>query len=259
MLTTQIENFETLINELKENESYSDIKIEILEENAYGWIETDVLIDRIMNHERYLIDPEDFEIDLDVYELNKREILNFLSTTINLLTNDEQEYLDNITDGCDESEVGNKMYRYIKSKEWKANGQQLKRKREALGVSIAELSRMLETSPSRISNLEHGKPVMMSKHLEKAYLLALDSIKNARSKSSKVEYICLNQYCDGDLYLIELVTEDGQHVHIQDIEGLQSAYRVAKIRFQNDLKVPIILQNSNGGSVNIDELVVFAN
>ncbi|MGD6781350.1 hypothetical protein ACQCT3_18110 [Sutcliffiella horikoshii] len=60
--------------------------------------------------------------------------------------------------------------------EWINVGQSLLKKRESLGFTASDISKLLGTSASRIRKFELGQPVMMAKHLERTYRLALDSV-----------------------------------------------------------------------------------
>ncbi|MFK9119115.1 helix-turn-helix domain-containing protein [Peribacillus frigoritolerans] len=57
--------------------------------------------------------------------------------------------------------------------EWVSIGAELKSKRLYLGLSLAEMSRRLGTSTTRIRKFESGKPVYMAGSLEQCYKMAL--------------------------------------------------------------------------------------
>lgn len=72
--------------------------------------------------------------------------------------------------------------------EWKAIGNDLRVRREKLGISIKELSEITGTSETRLRSFEKGEPISMAKHLQKVYELVFEN-NLYDSSLSQIEYI----------------------------------------------------------------------
>ncbi|MGP7815531.1 helix-turn-helix domain-containing protein [Niallia sp. 01092] len=146
-------------------------------------------------------------------------------------------------------------YKLANKLDWFKRGQELKQQRESLGLSLTKLAQMIGTSPSRISNFEQGEPVMMSNQLAQSYKLALEhyELKNKETQNAinKVNHVFVHEY-GKDFFIIYLAMDNGELVHIQDIEGLQWALFIASNKFKQ-LEVDVILESDQGEKMIVDK------
>src|SRR5690606_36572940 len=85
--------------------------------------------------------------------------------------------------------------------EWIEIGNELCDQRIELGITLAEMSRLLGTSTTRIRNFEKGMPVMMANGLKASYKLALELTKKRQEEMAWDEL-------DLDEELDEIIDED---------------------------------------------------
>lgn len=244
-----------LAEEIKLNPEYNEIKKEALINFGFDQINSDKFIEWMIS---YYCD--DFE---EITGQNIEDDIDFGSVMIDLLTESEREELGDISE-VDNNETKKRKGRFalINKKEWYEIGQALKGERLELGISLKKMGQTLNTSTSRISNLENGKPVMMADNLRASYELALElekmkqqeertTINRNDNKNTQINHIQI-VHDGGELYIINLITESGTVIHIQDIEGMQWAHMVANNKFAKYLNVPIVLKLTNGEKVRLD-------
>lgn len=265
-----------LVEEIKLNQDYSEIKKEALIQFGFEPINLDTFINWMVSDYN-----EDFE---EITDQNVNDDIDFGSGTIDLLTESEREELGDISEDDDgstkivgyvlsdgetiskvdsgETKKRKQRFTIVNKNEWFEIGQALKSERLELGISLNKMGQILKTSTSRISNLENGRPVMMADNFKAGYELALElekmkqqeernTISQNDNKNTQINHIQIVHY-GGELYIINLITESGTVIHIQDIEGMQWAHMVAKNKFAKYLNVPIVLKLTNGENVRLD-------
>ncbi|RIJ63788.1 helix-turn-helix domain-containing protein [Rummeliibacillus sp. POC4] len=243
-----------LVDEIKLNQDYSEIKKEALINFGFDPINLDSFINWMLQYYN-----EDFE---EITDQNIDEDIDFGSGTIDLLTESERAELGDISTADDENKQRKDRFKLVNKKEWLEIGQALKNERLELGISLNKMGRILNTSTSRISNLENGRPVMMADNLRASYKLALElermkqqaeikTIAQNNSKNTQINHIQI-VHDGGELYILNLVTESGTVIHIKDIKGMKWAHMVAKNKFAKYLNVPIVLKLTNGEKVRLD-------
>lgn len=89
---------------------------------------------------------------------------------------------------------------YIKDneKQWKRIGSKLKKRREALGITLKDMSGRLGCSSSKLRNFENGRPVMVAEMLEKFYTYTLD-VEEANRKVTKENIMWAETLKDDEL------------------------------------------------------------
>lgn len=209
--------------------------------------------------------PEDFEeitclsVD-DEFSIDEEIEVNLLTDEEKAMFVEEKEVFDpnkivgyKLADGATipfdtGKDKRKKLFALVNKKEWEELGQAYKQGREEYGISLNKMASILGTSTSRLSNFEKGLPVQMSKHLQAAYDLALEVelLREINSnKTSTVDHVRI-VHDGGELYIIYLVTNEGQRVHYRDMEELKWAQMVAKNKFAIPFRVPLILEMENG-------------
>ncbi|MCI1763136.1 helix-turn-helix domain-containing protein [Heyndrickxia oleronia] len=259
-----------LINEIKTNMDYIDIKKEALInfgfdplklEDLTEWIifNYDAEVEEILGS-KVSNDREYTDIEIELLSQNELDELGYVSSE-NDNDNEVVGYLiaNGKTVPVDVKKKERKeRYTLLNKKEWFESGQVLKQQRLELGVSLAKMGQLLNTSTSRIANLENGKPVMMHDNLIASYKLVLelekmkqDQAKQVEQKNTQINHIQI-VHDGGDLYILNLITESGTKIHIEDIHELKWAHMIAKNKFAKYLNVPIILKLENGEKVRLD-------
>ena len=259
-----------IVEQVKNNPEYSHIKKEALIELGFEPIEKKKLIEWILLHYE-----EDVEEIIGGEIPSSREYTE--DTEISLLSKDELKQMgvnlgeeeinpnqiigyitaDSETTSAQfdiENRKRKERYTLLNKKEWTELGQALKQERLELGIKLTDMGRMLNTSPSRIANLENGNPVMMADHLRASYKLVLDVVKMQQNdrKDRKIDHVEIKQYGEG-IYIMSLITESGNHIHIEDFsKELEWVLSVARTKFAKPLNVPIILKLDNGEKVRLD-------
>ncbi|WP_394531824.1 hypothetical protein C1N83_00200 [Priestia aryabhattai] len=184
-----------LAEEIKTNPEYNFIKKEALIQFGFKPI---ILKD--------FVEWVSYSYTVEFEDITGEDIQNERTYTlemINLLDECEYQEIDNIPKEDDpnqivgyitgdgrtipaihdiENEQRKKRFVKVNKKEWFELGQALKEERLKLGISLTKMGQILDTSPSRISNMENGKGVTMANHLRASYklLLELERIKKAR-------------------------------------------------------------------------------
>ncbi|WP_437828600.1 helix-turn-helix domain-containing protein [Niallia taxi] len=133
-------------------------------------------------------------------------------------------------------------YKEKNKERWLIEGKSLRLERKKLGITLKKIGQLLGTSPSRISNLENGKGVLMANQLIASYKLVLELTRIKRKQT------CHNAKQFGEIQMfniergvarVNLVLESGRVIHIQDIQdngGLSDKYKLPSY-----YKVPILL------------------
>lgn len=258
-----------LINEIKSNMDYIDIKKEALInfgfdplklEDLTEWIifNYDAEVEEILGSE-VPIDREYNPLEIELLSQSELDELRYVSSEKD--DNEIVGYL--IADGDtvlvdNEKKKRKERYTLLNKKEWFESGQVLKQQRLELGISLTKMGQLLNTSTSRIANLENGKPVMMHDNLIASYklVLELEKMKQGQAKQTEQKNTQINHieivHDGGDLYILSLITESDTKIHIEDIHELKWAHMIAKNKFAKYLNVPIILKLENGEKVRLD-------
>ncbi|MBX9967229.1 helix-turn-helix transcriptional regulator [Priestia aryabhattai] len=176
-----------LAEEIKTNPEYNFIKKEALIQFGFKSIILKEFVEWVSYS--YTVEFEDITGE-DIQ--NER---TYTLEMINLLDECEYQEIDNISKEDDpnqivgyitgdgrtipathdiENERRKKRFIKVNKKEWFELGQALKEERLELGISLTKMGQLLDTSPSRISNMENGKGVTMANHLRASYKLVLE-------------------------------------------------------------------------------------
>lgn len=82
--------------------------------------------------------------------------------------------------------------------------------------------------------------------------ISKETATEVKQTQSKIEYVKVVEH-GNDFYIIHLVNELNEEIHMQDVEGSYWATMVARNKYAKYLNVPVILQSENGKIVTIFE------
>jgi len=125
--------------------------------------------------------------------------------------------------------------------DWHKRGQELKLKRESIGLSLTKLAQMIGTSPSRIANFEQGEAVMMSNQLVQSYKLALEHYELKGKSNNLVDHILIKHQPDST-FTISLAMADSELSFVESYDELSLALIIIADSYKN-LDVQVYLEN----------------